>query len=70
MINFTSIKNAVSATLDHPRVAKAINYAKENPADIILGIMAVTMLEIDDSLDHIEEMEEVQTIIDINNYRG
>ena len=59
-----------AVTKARPLVIKVCNHLKENPSDAILGIMAITMLGIDDSLDQIEEMEELQTIIDVNNYRG
>ena len=65
-----SIKETLLKIKSNPQVSAALTYAKENPADIILGVMAVTMIGIDDSLDNIEEMEEIQTIIDVNNYRG
>ena len=59
-----------AVTKAKPTLIKVWNHLKENPSDAILGVMAITMLGIDDSLDQIEELEEIQTIIDVNNYRG
>ena len=59
-----------AVTKAKPTLIKVWNHLKENPSDAILGVMAVTMLGIDDSLDQIEEMEVLQSIIDVNNYRG
>ena len=47
-----------------------VNYVKDNPGDIILLAVGVLMLDIDDSLDAIEEYEEIQTAIDIYELNG
>ena len=49
---------------------RAVTYAKENPADVLLGVVTLLLLDIDDSLDDIEELESVQTYIDVQGYRG
>jgi len=49
---------------------RAVTYAKENPADVLLGAVTLLLLDIDDSLDDIEEMESVQTYIDVQGYKG
>ena len=48
-----------------PTAKRAWNYAKENPAEIILGIVA---MDIASSLDNIEELEQVQTYISVDEY--
>lgn len=47
-----------------------VNYVKDNPGDIILLAVGILMLDIDDSLDAIEEYEEIQTAIDIYELNG
>lgn len=47
-----------------------VNYVKDNPGDIILLAVGVLMLDIDDSLDAIEEYEEIQTAIDLYELNG
>ena len=65
-----SIRDAVDSARDlahqaKPTAKRAWNYAKENPAEIILGVIA---LDIASSLDNIEQLEEVQTHIDVSDY--
>jgi hypothetical protein len=65
-----SIRDAVDSARDlanqaKPAAQKAWAYAKENPAEIILGVIA---LDIASSLDNIEQLEEVQTHIDVSDY--
>ncbi len=40
-----------------PYASKAWDYAKENPGDILLGLITFSALDIADSLDDIEEMD-------------
>ena len=40
-----------------PYASKAWNYAKENPGDVLLGLITFSALDIADSLDDIEEMD-------------
>ena len=40
-----------------PYASKAWNYAKENPGDVLLGLLTFSALDIADSLDGIEEMD-------------
>lgn len=40
-----------------PYASKAWNYAKENPGDVLLGLLTFSALDIADSLDEIEEMD-------------
>jgi len=40
-----------------PHASKAWDYAKENPGDVLLGLLTFSALDIADSLDGIEEME-------------
>jgi len=47
-----------------------VNYVKDNPGEIILLAVGVLMLDIDDSLDAIEEYEEIQTAIDLYELNG
>lgn len=47
---------------------KAWEYAKENPDDIFLGVIAFTLLDIEDSLEDIENASEVSAHVDASTY--
>jgi len=40
-----------------PYASKAWQYTKENPGDVLLGLLTFSALDIADSLDNIEEMD-------------
>lgn len=40
-----------------PYASQAWSYAKENPGDILLGLITFSAMDIADSLDEIEEMD-------------
>lgn len=48
--------------------AKAWDYAKNNPDDIFLGVITLTLLDIEDSLEDIEDASEVSAYVDASAY--
>ncbi len=49
---------------------RTLQYINENPGDIILFAVGVMMLDIDNTLETIEEYEEIQTAIDVYEFNG
>lgn len=47
-----------------------VNYVKDNPGDIILLAVGIMMLDIDNTLEQIEEHEEIQTAYDVWAYKS
>jgi hypothetical protein len=45
-------------------------WAMENPGELILFAVGVMMLDIDNTLETIEEYEEIQTAIDVYEFNG
>ena len=58
---WASIKNGFNNT---------VSYINENPGDIILLAVGVMMLDIDNTLEQIEEHEEVQSAFDLWQYNN
>lgn len=48
---------------------RSVQYVYENPGDIILFAVGVMLLDIDNTLEEIEEHEEIQTAYDIWAYK-
>lgn len=48
--------------------SKAIAYAKENPSDIFLGIMTIAILDIEDSMEDIEDSSELSAYVDASTF--
>lgn len=48
----------------------SVNYVKDNPGDIILLAVGIMMLDIDNTLEQIEEHEEIQTAYDVWAYKS
>ena len=49
---------------------RTLQYINDNPGDIILFAVGVMMLDIDNTLETIEEYEEIQTAIDVYEFNG
>ncbi len=48
----------------------AVNYIKDNPGEILLFAVGVMMLDIDTTLEQIEEHEEIQSAFDVWQYNN
>jgi len=46
----------------------ALNYAKENPAEVLLGIMTLMVYDVTETLEDIEAHEEIETAIAVAEY--
>ena len=57
-----------AATKAKPYAQSAWQYAKENPGDVLLGLIGVMLWGIDDSLDEIEDSTNISAYVDASNY--
>ena len=48
--------------------SKAVQYAKDNPSDIMVGIITLMVMDMDDSIDAIEESTGVSAFVDADEY--
>jgi hypothetical protein len=48
--------------------SKTIDYVKENPSDVFLGIMTFVILDIEDSLEDIEDSSELSAYTDASTF--
>ena len=46
----------------------AVTYAKQNPTDIMVGIITLMVIDMDDSIDAIEESSEISAFVDADEY--
>ena len=58
----------MAATKAKPYAQSALQYAKENPGDVLLGLIGVLLWDIDDSLDEIEDSTNISAYVDASNY--
>ena len=63
-----NIQSIVSKAKSHANAA--LEYAKSNPGDILLGIATLVLVDASESLEQIETYEAIQTFIDVEEYRG
>tara|TARA_B100001248_G_scaffold225813_1_gene183522 strand:- start:1224 stop:1466 length:243 start_codon:yes stop_codon:yes gene_type:complete len=47
---------------------KAIQYAKDNPSDIMVGVITLMVMDMDDSIDAIETNTTVSAYVDADAY--
>ena len=47
---------------------KAIQYAKDNPSDIMVGIITLMVMDMDDSLAAIEQSTDISAFVDADAY--
>jgi len=47
---------------------KAIQYAKDNPSDIMVGVIALMVMDMDDSIDAIEQSTDISAFVDADAY--
>lgn len=48
---------------------RSVQYVYDNPGDVILFAVGIMLLDIDNTLEEIEEHEEIQTAYDIWSYK-
>ena len=47
---------------------KAVQYAKDNPSDIMVGIITLMVMDMDDSIDAIENNTDISAYVDADTY--
>lgn len=47
---------------------KAVQYAKDNPSDIMVGIITLMVMDMDDSIDAIEDNTDISAYVDADTY--
>lgn len=47
---------------------KAVQYAKDNPSDIMVGIITLMVMDMDDSIDAIEQSTDISAFVDADTY--
>lgn len=47
---------------------KAVQYAKDNPSDIMVGIITLMVMDMDDSIDAIEQSTDISAFVDADAY--
>tara|TARA_B110000208_G_C11555537_1_gene353337 strand:- start:456 stop:692 length:237 start_codon:yes stop_codon:yes gene_type:complete len=52
-----------------PFVDKSLAYAKENPSDVMLGIMTLLLMDIESDVDDLEAHTGVSAAVDLHDYR-
>lgn len=53
-----------------PYTGKAIAYAKENPSDIMLGVMTLLLMDIESDVDGLEDNTGISAAVDLHDYRN
>jgi len=52
-----------------PYADKAVSYAKENPSDVMLGIMTLLLMDIESDVDELEDHTAISAAVDLHDYR-
>jgi hypothetical protein len=52
-----------------PYADKALTYAKENPSDVMLGIMTLLLMDIESDVDDLEAHTGISAAVDLHDYR-
>lgn len=47
---------------------KAVQYAKDNPSDIMVGLITLMVMDMDDSIDAIEQSTDISAFVDADAY--
>ena len=47
---------------------KAVQYAKDNPSDIMVGLITLMVMDMDDSLESIEHSTDISAYVDADAY--
>ena len=53
-----------------PYLDKSIAYAKENPRDVMLGIMTLLLMDIESDVDDLEAHTGISAAVDLHDYRA
>jgi hypothetical protein len=53
-----------------PYADKAVSYAKENPSEIMLGIMTLLLMDIESDVDELEAHTGLSAAVDLHEYRN
>ena len=56
------------ATQAKPFIDKSVAYAKENPSDILLGIMTLLLMDIESDVDDLESNTGLSAAVDYHTY--
>lgn len=74
---FSNLKQTAKAVLNKreayianakPYADKAISYAKDNPSEVMMGIMALLLMDIESDIDDLEEHTAISAA-DFHDYR-
>ena len=52
-----------------PYASKAVAYAKENPSDVMLGIMTLLLMDIESDVDGLEDNTGISAAVDLHDLR-
>ena len=52
-----------------PYADKAVSYAKENPSEVMLGIMTLLLMDIESDVDELEGNTGISAAVDLHDYR-
>lgn len=52
-----------------PYADKALAYAKENPSEVMLGVMTLLLMDIESDVDDLEAHTGISAAVDIHNFR-
>jgi hypothetical protein len=53
-----------------PYAERAATYAKENPSDVMLGIMTLLLMDIESDVDDLEDHTGVSAAVDLHDYHS
>ena len=56
------------ATKSRDFAKRTLQYINENPGELIMFVMGIMLIDIDNTLESIEEHEEIQTAFDLWQY--
>lgn len=52
-----------------PYADKAVAYAKDNPSEVMLGIMTLLLMDIESDVDELEDHTALSAAVDLHDYR-
>jgi hypothetical protein len=52
-----------------PYADKAVAYAKDNPSEVMLGIMTLLLMDIESDVDELEDHTAISAAVDLHDYR-
>lgn len=53
-----------------PYADKAVSYAKENPSEVMLGIMTLLLMDIESDVDELEDHTGLSAAVALHEYRN